>query len=122
MHTILFIIILLFSRCLRKLKNNKTGGSDGLVGELLKYGGSGMVDLLQQLFSVIWREEIVPPQWREGLIVNLLKKGDKEDPGNYITECSRKGFLYLMIGWYNIWMKVKHYMKGKLALERKGVV
>ena len=25
------------SRCLRKLKNNKTGGSDGLVGELLKY-------------------------------------------------------------------------------------
>ena len=34
----------------RKLKNNKTGGSDGLVGELLKYGGSGMVDLLQQLF------------------------------------------------------------------------
>ena len=55
------------SRCLRKLKNNKTGGSDGLVGGLLKYGGSGMVDLLQQLFSVIWREEIVPPQWREGL-------------------------------------------------------
>ena len=26
-------------RCVRKLKNNKTGGS---VGELLKYGGSGM--------------------------------------------------------------------------------
>ena len=25
--------------CVRKLKNNKTGGSDGLVGELLKYGG-----------------------------------------------------------------------------------
>ena len=34
--------------CVRKLKNNKTGGSDGLVGELLKYGGSGMVELLQQ--------------------------------------------------------------------------
>ena len=28
----------------------KTGGSDGLVGELLKYGGSGMVNLLHQLF------------------------------------------------------------------------
>ena len=37
-------------------------GSDGIVGELLKYGGSGMVDLLEQLFSVIWQEEIVPRQ------------------------------------------------------------
>ena len=63
--------------CVRKLKNSKTGGSDGLVGELLKYGGSGMIDLLQQLFAVVWREEVVPPQWREGLIVNLFKKGIK---------------------------------------------
>ena len=53
------------------------------MGELLKYGGSGMVCLLEQLFSVVWREELVPRQWREGLIVNLFKKGDKEDPGNY---------------------------------------
>ena len=37
------------------------------MDEFLKYGGSGMVDLLQQLFSIIWREEIVPPQWRKGL-------------------------------------------------------
>ena len=41
------------AKCLRKLKNKKTGGSDGLVGELLKYGGSGMVSLLEQLFSVV---------------------------------------------------------------------
>ena len=51
--------------------------------ELLKYGSSGMVCLLEQLFSVVWRAELVPRQWREGLIVNLFKKGDKEDPGNY---------------------------------------
>ena len=31
-----------------KLKNDKTGGSDGLVGELLKYGGVGMVNLLRE--------------------------------------------------------------------------
>ena len=42
-----------------------------------------MVCLLEQLFSVIWCEELVPWQWPEGLIVNLFKKGDKEDPGNY---------------------------------------
>ena len=39
------------ARCLHSLKNNKTGGSDGLVGELLKYGGSGMVNLF---ISFLW--------------------------------------------------------------------
>ena len=86
------------AKCVWKLKNNKTAGSDGMVGELLKYGGSGMIELLQRLFSVIWHEEIVPPQWREGLIVNLFKKGDKEDPGNLqgynITYCCRESVLY----------------------------
>ena len=42
-----------------------------------------MMYLLEQLCSVIWREETVPKQWREGLIVNLFKKGDREDPGHY---------------------------------------
>ena len=36
--------------CIKKIKNNKTGGSDGLLGELLKYGGMGMVYLLEKLF------------------------------------------------------------------------
>ena len=59
------------ARCVSKLKKNKTGGSDGLVGELLKYGGSGM---LHKLFEVVWREELVPPKWHEGLIVREIKR------------------------------------------------
>ena len=59
----------------RKLKNNKAGDSDGIVDELLTYSESGMVDLLEQLFSVIWQEEIVPSQWRDGFIVIFLRKG-----------------------------------------------
>ena len=70
------------AKCVRKLKNN-IGGSDGLVGELLKYGGSGMIELLHRLFTIIWHEEFMLPQWGEGLTANLFKKGDKEDPGNY---------------------------------------
>ena len=85
--------------CVRKLKNSKTGGSAGLVGEPLKYGGSGMIDLLQQLFAVVWREEFVPSQWRESLIVNLFKKGDKENPRNYrgITLLSVVGKLFCKV-------------------------
>ena len=70
-------------RCIKKLKNSKTGGGDGIVGELLKYGGVGMVKMLGKLYALIWQEECVPMKWSEGLIVSLFKKGDKEDPGNY---------------------------------------
>ena len=92
------------------LKNYKMGGSNGLVGELLKYGGSGMVCLLEQLFSVVRHEKTHPRQWKEGLIVSLFKKSDGENPGNYkgITLLSAVGKVfwvkYLIIDW----------IKGKL--------
>ena len=58
-----------------------------------------MVDVLEQLFSFIWQEEIVPRQWRDGLIVNIFKKGDREDPGNYrgITLLSVVGKVFCKI-------------------------
>ena len=64
----------IWSRLHCVLESNKTGGSDALVGELLKYGGSGTIELLKQLFTLIWREELVSPQWRKGLIVNLRRE------------------------------------------------
>ena len=87
-------------KCISKSKNNKTGGSDGLVGEVLKYRGVGMVNLLHQPLKVVWHEETVPKQRREGLIVNLVKKGDKEDPGNYrgITLLSVVGKVFCKVG------------------------
>ena len=39
-----------------------------------------MVLLLEKLFSVSWHE-VVPRQWREGLIVRRVH--DREQPGNY---------------------------------------
>ena len=58
-----------------------------------------MVNLLEQLFSVIWQEEIVPRQWRDDLIVNIFKKGDREDPSNYrgITLLSVVGKVFCKI-------------------------
>ena len=122
LHIIWLNYILYFSKCVRKLKNNKTGGSDGLVGELLKYGGSGMVDLLEQLFSVIWQEEIVPRQWRDGLIVNIFKKGDRENPANYrgITLLSVVGKVFCKILKNRLVQcldKKEHYMRDRLALD-----
>ena len=94
------------AKCLRNLKNSKTGGSDGLVGELLKYGGSGMEDLLEQLFSVIWQEEIVPRQ-NGGRALLLICFRNGTDPANYrgITLLSvvEKCFVrFLTIDWCSV--------------------
>ena len=50
------------------------------MGELPKYGGSGMVSLLEQL-SIVWREEAVRRQWREGLFITYLRKGIEKIQG-----------------------------------------
>ena len=87
----------------------------GLLGEFLEYGWSGMTDLLQQLFAIVWREEFVPLQWREGLIVNLFKKGYKVDPGN------NRGITLLSVG--KVFCKVlnnrlvQHFDKGGVLHE-----
>ena len=69
------------------------------MGKLLKYGGIEMVYLLEKIYSVIWYKEYVPRQWREGFIVNLFKKGDREDPSNYrgITLLSVVGKVFCKI-------------------------
>ena len=57
-----------------------------------------MVKMLGKLYALIWKEECVPMKWR-GLIVNLFKKGDKEDPGNYrgITLLSVVGKVFCKV-------------------------
>ena len=54
---------------------------------------------LPEQFSVVWHEETVLRQWREGLIVNLFMKGDREDPGNYggITLLSVVGKVFCKV-------------------------
>ena len=55
-----------------------------------------MCEMLLALFNLVWNSEYGPSYWREGLIVSLFKKGDREDPGNYrgITLLNVVGKLY----------------------------
>ena len=56
-------------------------------------------NVLKALYEVVWTEEGIPKQWRQGLIVSLYKKGDVEDPGNYrgITLLNVVGKLFCKI-------------------------
>ncbi|KAK9819977.1 hypothetical protein WJX72_004720 [[Myrmecia] bisecta] len=63
-----------------------------------------MVTALRGLFKIMTTAECVPDMWREGVIVNLFKNGDKKDMGNYrgITLMSVVGKLYCKVINYRI--------------------
>ena len=52
-----------------------------------------MFEMLITLFNIVWNNEYVSTNCREGLIVSLVKKRDTEDHGNY-----RDIYLLNMIG------------------------
>jgi hypothetical protein len=57
-----------------KLKNNRASGPDGLQTELLKVDEMSFIHRLWKLIEKIWKEEIFPSQWEEGLICPIYKK------------------------------------------------
>ncbi len=56
---------------MRKLKNGKASGVDAITAELLKADTQTTI-----MFKVIWDCEDVPKEWKQGIIIKLLKKGD----------------------------------------------
>ena len=50
---------------------------------MLNYGGPAIPDMVAGLVETLWTTEMVPGHWRAGDIVNIFKKGDEKDPGNY---------------------------------------
>ena len=63
--------------CVMKLlRNRKASGSDGIAGELIKYGGNRIIMMLKELFQLIWDSEYIPERWGEGMTASLFKKGD----------------------------------------------
>ena len=68
---------------LKRLKNNKAAGADGLPGELFKAGGDMLIGCIHQLIRKIWLVESMPGDWSRGVICPVLKKGDPTKCENY---------------------------------------
>jgi endonuclease/exonuclease/phosphatase family metal-dependent hydrolase len=68
---------------IKKLKNNKAAGEDGIVAELLKNLGPNSLKEITQIIQNIWQTEKIPEDWKTALIHPLHKKGDKSNVNNY---------------------------------------
>ena len=68
---------------LKKLKNNKSPGIDGITGEMLKCGRQIWIPILGKLFNQIFVSKEYPKGWATCLLTPVYKKGDPYIKDNY---------------------------------------
>ena len=68
---------------IRRLKNHKSPGSDGIAAEMLKSGGDVLAKHIYEIITDIWRNEALPGEWNESIVCPIYKKGDQKECKNY---------------------------------------
>ena len=68
---------------IKKLKNNRCAGEDGVPAEIFKFAGDAFKKKLHKLVMQVWDIADVPQGWKNALIIKLYKKGDTLNCGNY---------------------------------------
>jgi len=82
---------------IKKIKYGKSPGVCRVYPEYLHYAGPEAIRLLVELFAQVWESEIIPDDWRQGIIVPIYKaKGSRSDCKNYrgITLLSVPGKVF----------------------------
>ena len=59
---------------IKRLKNNKSAGIDGILNDFLKHCPNDMFIAITQLFNIALNTGIVPTDWCIGLICPIYKK------------------------------------------------
>jgi len=58
-------------------------GTNGIHPELIKYGGNKLLNRMCELVRQNWKEERIPEEWKEIIIVPIHNRGDKDRCENY---------------------------------------
>jgi hypothetical protein len=69
----------------KRLKRNKSPGTDGITGEMIQAGGEMLMAEIHSLCNQAWHEGGIPAEWAKSIIVTIPKKGDLADCSNYRT-------------------------------------
>jgi hypothetical protein len=96
-----------------RLKNWKAAGSDEMPPELLKYGGEELNSAIHKLIVEVWKQERMPEEWNEAIIIPILKKGNAMDCNNY------RGISLLQVA-YKVLSSIIATRLTVLADERVG--
>jgi len=61
----------------------KSPGADGLHPEIIRRGGNRLAEVLHDIITEAWNQSEVPQDWKDALLINIFKKGDRKICGNY---------------------------------------
>jgi len=118
-------------KAIGNLKNWKSPGSDGIPGELIKYGGKEMHYFMFRLCQKIWKDEHLPTTWNEAVIIPLHKKGDKTKCENYrgiSSELAYKIFSKILLNWLTPYVEENlgryqcGFRRGRSTIEQLSVI
>ncbi|XP_030761783.1 uncharacterized protein LOC115886670 [Sitophilus oryzae] len=70
-------------KAIKTPKNNKAAGPDSVPADLLKADPRTAADILHPLITRAWVSNIIPDEWKQGLIIKLPKKGDTTNCDNW---------------------------------------
>ena len=65
------------------LSNGKSPGADGIHPEIIKFGGTLLVQHLHEIIVDSWKSGQPPQDWKDAQLITLFKKGDRRLCGNY---------------------------------------
>jgi hypothetical protein len=88
-----------FVVAVKKMKNGKAKGIDGIYAEVVKYGGEWMQKAVFAVCAFMFEDETVPLDWLRAIKVPVLKKGDGSEYDQYrgVTLLSVVDKLYGMV-------------------------
>ncbi|XP_067208444.1 golgin subfamily A member 6-like protein 25 [Linepithema humile] len=70
-------------KAIKRLRNGKAMGADGIPGEAWKYGGEEVEEWVWKWCNRVWKGEGWPENWKEGVVVPIVNKGDGERVEEY---------------------------------------
>ena len=73
------------SLAIRKIKNRKASGPDGIIGEILKHSCKNnlLLTFFVRFLNTLFDKGVYPEMWTESIVLTLYKKGDVNNPNNY---------------------------------------
>ena len=93
-------------RVLKMLKRGKAPGPDGILNEMLIYGGSRMVESLRCMFNVMRRSQVYPQNWKSSFVMPLFKDGDPESALHWEAVLPKCGQGFLQFGWESMQKRI----------------